>query len=105
MLPLFQIAKLIGQLALVAPTVTDGVDKMRKLVEVVRNGDGSITKQVDSLKQAVALQSAVNDKIDDQLRIMESLLASMQKSLKILSLTSAGAGIVAIAALSISILK
>jgi flagellar capping protein FliD len=105
MLPLFQIAKLIGQLALVAPMVTDGVDKMRKLVEVVRNGDGGVTKQVDALKQAVALQSAINDKIDEQLRTMESLLASMQKSLKILSLISVSAGIVAIVALSISILN
>jgi hypothetical protein len=105
MLPLFQIAKLIGQLALVAPMVTDGVDRMRQLVEVVRNGDGGVTKQVDALKQAVALQSAINNKIDEQLRTMESLLASMQKSLKVLSLISVGAALVAIVALSISILN
>jgi flagellar capping protein FliD len=105
MLPLFQISELVGQLALIAPMVTDGVEKMRKLVEVVRNGDGNITKQLDDLKQAIELQDTVNDKMEDQLRIMESALANVQKSLKILSLVALVTGILAIVAIFFAVLK
>lgn len=105
MLPLFQIAKLVGQLASVAPLVTDSVEKMRKLVEVVRNGDGNITKQLDALKQAIELQDTVNDKVEDQLRIMESVLANVQQSLKILSLVAVATGILAIVAIFFAVLK
>jgi flagellar capping protein FliD len=105
MLPLFQISELVGQLALIAPMVTDGVEMMRKLVEVVRNGDGNITKQLDDLKQAIELQDTVNDKMEDQLRIMESALANVQKSLKILSLVALVTGILAIVAIFFAVLK
>ena len=104
-LPLLQIAKLLGQLTIVGPVVTDGVDKIRKLVETIRNGDGSTVKQLDALRQAVELQSAMNKKVDDQLRIVELVLANVQKSLKILTFTSATIGMVAILALVTAILK
>ena len=104
-LPLLQIAKLMGQLTIVGPVVTDGVDKIRKLVETIRNGDSNTAKQLDALRQAVELQSAMNKKIDDQLRIVESVLANVQKSLKILTFTSATIGMMAILALVTAILK
>jgi len=104
-LPILQIAKLLGQLTTVGPVVTDGVDKIRKLVETVRNGDGNTTKQLDALRQAIELQSAVNRKVDDQLQIIESVLENVQKSLKVLAFTSAGIGLAAVAALLVAILK
>ena len=104
-LPLLQIAKLLGQLTIIGPVVTDGVDKTRKLVETIRNGDSNTAKQLDALRQAVELQSAMNKKIDDQLRIVESVLANVQKSLKILTFTSATIGMMAILALVTAILK
>jgi hypothetical protein len=104
-LPILQIAKLLGQLTTVGPVVTDGVDKIRKLVETVRNGDGNTTKQLDALRQAIELQSAVNRKVDDQLQIIESVLENVQKSLKVLAFTGAGIGLAAVAALLVAILK
>lgn len=104
-LPILQIAKLLGQLTTIGPVVTDGVDKMRKLVETIRKGDGDTTKQLEALKQAIELQSAVNKKVDDQLRLVESVLNNVQKSLKILAFTSAGIGIVAAIALVLAILR
>lgn len=103
--PLLQIAKLLGQLTVIGPVVTDGVDKIRKLVETIRNGDGNTAKQIDALRQAVELQSAMNKKVDDQLRIVESVLANVQKTLKILTLTSAAIGLMAVMALVVAILK
>lgn len=104
-LPILQIAKLLGQLTLIGPVVTDGADKMRKLVETIRQGHGDTTKQLEALKQAIELQSAVNKKVDDQLRLVESVLNNVQKSLKILAFTSAGIGIVAVIALVLAILR
>jgi hypothetical protein len=104
-LPIMQIAKLMAQLTVFAPVITDGADKIRKLVETLRKGDGNSAKQVDALRQAIELQSAVNRKVDDQLRIVEAVLEHVQKSLKVLVFASAGAVIVAGAALALALLK
>ena len=104
-LPILQIAKLLAELTVIAPVVTDGVDKIRKLVETVRKGDSSVVKQLEALEQAIELQSAVNKKMDERLRIIESVLGKIQKSLKVLAFTSAGIGIVALTALAIAIFK
>ncbi|MGH7852578.1 MAG: hypothetical protein ACREP3_04010 [Candidatus Binatia bacterium] len=104
-LPILQIAKLLGQLTVIGPVVTEGVDKMRKLVETIRKGDGNTTKELEALKQAIELQSAVNKKVDDQLRLVESVLRNVQKSLKVLAFTSVAIGIIAVTALVLTILK
>lgn len=104
-LPILQIAKLLAELTLIAPVVSDGVDKIRKLVETVRKGDANTAKQIDALRQAIELQSAVNKKMDDQLRIIESVLEKVQKSLKILAFTGAVVGVLAITALVLAVLK
>ena len=104
-LPILQIAKLLGQLTVIGPVVTDGVDKMRKLVETIRQGNGNTAKELEALKQAIELQSAVNNKVDDQLRLVESVLKNMQKSLKVLTFANAALGIVAATALVLAILN
>jgi hypothetical protein len=104
-LPILQIAKLLAELTVIAPVVSDGVDKIRKLVETVRKGDANTAKQIEALRQAIELQSAVNKKMDDQLRIIESVLEKVQKALKILAFTSAVVGVLAITALVIAVLK
>ena len=104
-LPILQIAKLLGQLTVLGPVVTDGVDKMRKLVETIRQGNGNTARELEAMKQAMELQSAVNNKVDDQLRLVESVLKNMQKSLRVLTFTNAALGIVAAAALIMAILR
>lgn len=104
-LPILQITKLLAQLTMLAPVATEGVDKIRKLVETIRSGDASTTKQIDALKQAVELQSSVNKEVDDQLRVIKSVLENVQRSLKIWAVASAGTGIVAGVALLIALLK
>ena len=104
-LPILQIVRLLGQLTSIGPVVTDGVDKIRKLVETIRKSDGNNREQVEALKQAIELQSAVNRKVEDQLQIVESVLKNVQRSLKIIALSSTAIGIVAVAALVAAILK
>jgi hypothetical protein len=104
-LPILQIAKLLGQLTVLGPVVTDGVDKMRKLVETIRQGNGNSARELEALKQAMELQSAVNNKLDDQLRLVESVLKNVQKSLRVLTFANAALGVVAAAALIIAIVN
>lgn len=104
-LPILQIAKLLGQLTMIGPVVTEGVDKMRKLVESIRKGDGNTTKELEALKQAIELQSAFNKRVDDQLRLIESVLNNVQKSLKILAFSSAVICVVAVTALVLAMMK
>jgi hypothetical protein len=104
-LPLLQISRLLAQLTTVGPVVTDGADKIRRLVESLRRGDPDSVKQLEALRQAVELQSAVNRKVEDQLQIIESVLANVQKSLKLLTVTSVTAMMVAIAALATAVFR
>ena len=102
-LPIVQIARLLGQLTVIGPVVTEGVDKFRKLVEAVRKADSNTARELEALEQAVEVQSAVNKKIEDQLQIIESVLKNVQKSLKVLVFTTVGALVVAIAALVLAV--
>ena len=104
-LPLLQMSKLLAQLTTVGPVVTDGADKIRRLVESLRRGDPDSVKQLEALRQAVELQSAVNRKVEDQLQIIESVLANVQKSLKLLTVTSVTAMMVAVAALATAVFR
>ena len=104
-LPILQIAKLLGQLTVIGPVVTDGVEKMRKLVETIRKGDGNTAKELETLKQAIELQSAVNKKVDGQLQLVESVLNNVQKSLTILAFTSVVIAVVAVIALALVMMK
>src|SRR5438445_9847712 len=103
-LPILQITKLLTQLTVLAPVATDGIDKIRKLVETIRRGGGSTVK-LEDLKQAIELQNSVNKEVDDQLRIIKSVLENVQKSLKVLAFTTAGIGIAAVVALVVAFSK
>ena len=104
-LPLLQIARLLAQLTTVGPVVTEGADKLRRLVESLRRGEGDTIKQIEALRQAVELQSAVNQKVEHQLQIIESVLAKVQKFLKLLTVTSVMALMLALAALATAFLQ
>jgi hypothetical protein len=104
-LPILQIAKLLGQLTVLAPVVTEGAERIRKLVETIRKGDGNAIKELDALKQAIELQSAVNHKVDDQLRLIESVLKNMQRALRVLALACVALGVLSVTALAVAVLK
>lgn len=103
--PLSQIVTLLGRLTMLATGATAGVDKINKLIEAIRRANGGTQKQLDDLKQVVILQSAVNDKMENQLRIIESVLDKVQKSLKVLAFTTAGIGVLAAIAFILALRK
>ena len=102
-LPITSIAKLLMQLATITPAVNDSIDKTRKLIDSIRKPGAGTQGQLDDLKKAVELQLAVNREMNDKLNLIETVLQTMQKSLKILTVSLAGVTIIAVAALILAL--
>jgi hypothetical protein len=92
------------QLAILTPAVNDSIDKVRHLIDTIKKPEAGTQNQIDDQK-AIELQSLVNKKINDKLRLIETVLQTIQKSLKILAVTGAGVGLIALLALVVSVIK
>ena len=103
--PITSIAKLLMQLAILTPAVNDSIDKVRHLIDTIRKPGAKTQNQIDDLKKAIELQALVNKEINDKLRLIETVLQTIQKSLKILAVTGAGVGLIALLALVVSVIK
>ena len=78
------------------------VGAIRKVVSNARTGSDEL--RVENLENAMRFQAALNDKVDAQLKVVETLLQKIQRSLKVLTIASIGAAIVAGLALAIAII-
>ena len=105
MLPIASIAKLLIQLATITPVANDSIDKIRKLIDTLRKPGAGTQNQLDDLKKAIELQLIVNREINDKLNLIGTVLQTVQKSLKILAVTVAGVGLIAVVALVVTLLK
>ena len=105
MLPIASIAKLLIRLATITPAAIDSIDNIRKLIDTVRKPGAGTQNQLDDLKKAIELQLIVNREINDKLNLIGTVLQTVQKSLKILAVTEAGVGLIAVAALVVALLK
>ena len=105
MLPIASIAKLLIRLATLTPVANDSIDNLRKLIDTVRKPGAGAQNQLDELKKAIELQLIVNREITNKLTLIGTVLQTLQKSLKILAVTIAGVGLIAVAALVLALLK
>ena len=105
MLPIASIAKLLIRLATLTPVANDSIDNLRKLIDTVRKPGAGAQNQLDELKKAIELQLIVNREITNKLTLIGTVLQTLQKSLKILAVTIAGVGLIALAALVLALLK
>jgi len=103
--PITSIAKLLMQLAMLTPAVNDSIDKIRRLIDTIRKPGAGTQNQLDDLKKAIELQATVNKEINDKLKLIETVLQTVQKSLKILAVTGACVGLIALLALIVAIVK
>ena len=90
MFPITTIAKLLIQLATITPAVNVSIEQIRQLVETIRKPGAGTQNQLDDLKKALELQAAVNKEINDKLKLIETVLHTVQKSLKILAVIGSG---------------
>lgn len=105
MFPITAIAKLLIQLASVTPAVNVSIEQIRHLVETIRKPGAGTQNQLDDLKKALELQAAVNKEINDKLKLIETVLHTVQKSLKVLAVVAAGVGLIALLALVVAVVK
>ena len=79
------------------------INAIRKVVSDARTG--SDEARIDNLEKAMGLQAALNDKVDVQLKIVETLLQNVQRSLKMLTIAAIGTAIIAGLALAMAIIR
>ncbi len=99
------IAKLLIQLATITPAVNVSIEQIRQLVETIRKPGAGTQNQLDDLKKALELQATVNKEINDKLKLVETVLHTVQKSLKVLAVAAAGVGLIAVVALVVAVVK
>lgn len=97
------ITKLIEKLAPLVLASAPVVSAIRKLVADSR--DGSLEARIANLEKAMELQSALNEKIDVELKIVHTLLEKVQRFFRSLIITVIVALILAVAALTIALMK
>jgi predicted PurR-regulated permease PerM len=103
--PITSIAKLLMQLAIITPTVNNSIEKIRQLIDTIRKPGAGTLNQLEDLKKAIELQATVNKEMNDKLKLIETVLQTVQKSLKILAVTGAGVGLIALLALIVAVVK
>jgi hypothetical protein len=79
------------------------IGAIRKLLD--DGSKGGYEARVVNLEKAMELQSALNESIDVQLKIVQALLQRVQRSLQILVIAVIGTAIIAAAALALVILQ
>ncbi len=80
------------------------VEEIRKLVQGP-TGNRSVNSRLDGLEKAIELQNSLNERLNSQLEIVQSVLQNVQKSLKLLSAGVILVGIISIVAIFISVIK
>jgi predicted PurR-regulated permease PerM len=103
--PITSIAKLLMQLAIITPSVNNSIEKIRQLIDTIRKPGAGTLNQLEDLKKAIELQATVNKEMNDKLKLIETVLQTVQKSLKILAVTGVGVGLIALLALIVAVVK
>jgi hypothetical protein len=97
------IRKLVEKLTPLVMSSAPVISALRTLVGDSHRDSGE--SRMISLEKAMELQSALNEKSDVQLKIVQALLENIQRSLKMLVLAMIGTAMVAVAALAIALTK
>jgi hypothetical protein len=103
-LPIIAIAKVLGQLTVLVPAAETLVTALRRTVWKIPDNP-SAAEHLDDIERALKLQVEVTENLTSQLQIVESALAGIQRSLKILAYAVMGIGILAILGIAIALLK
>jgi len=103
-LPIITIAKVLGQLTVLVPAAETLVRTLRGTVSKIPENP-SAAEHLDDIERALKLQVEVTENLTSQLHIIQSALAGIQRSLKILAYATAGAAVLAILAIIVALSK
>lgn len=100
-LPLVAIAQLLGQLTVLIPAADALVKTLRRAVSKIPDNP-SAAEHLDDIERALKLQVEITENLTSQLHTIQSVLAGVQKSLKILAYSMIGVAALAILAIAIA---
>jgi len=103
-LPLVAIAKLLGQLTVLVPAADALVKTLRRAVSKIPDTP-SAAEHLDDIERALKLQVEITENLTSQLHMIQSVLAGIQKSLKLLAYSIIGVAVLAVLAIAIALSK
>jgi hypothetical protein len=103
-LPLTTIAKLVGQLTVLVPAADSLLRSLRGTVSKIPDNP-SADEHLDDVERALKLQLEMTENLTSQLRTVQSALAGIQNSLKLLAYTTVGVALLALLAIAIALFK
>jgi hypothetical protein len=101
-LPLTTVAKLIGQLTVLVPAAEGLLRALRGTVSNIPENP-SAAEYLDDIERALKLQVEVTANLTSQLHTVQSVLASVQKTLKWLTYAVIGVALIAAVALVLAL--
>jgi hypothetical protein len=103
-LPIIAIARVLGQLTVLVPAAETLVRALRRTVSKIPENPSAV-EHLDDIERALKLQVEVTENLAGQLRMVQSGLADIQRSLKILVYATSVAAVLAVAAIIVALLK
>ena len=101
-LPLSTVAKLIGQLTILVPAAEGLLRALRGTVSNIPENP-SAAEYLDDIERALKLQVEVTANLASQLQMVQSVLAGVQKTLKLLTYALIGVAVAALVAIVIAL--
>ena len=91
----------LGALLNVSGPLIDGI----KEHYAKKNYSGKESERINNLENAMSMQATLNEQYEKQMKVVQSTLEHIEKSLKVLTYISVGAIVFSLAAIIIAILK
>ena len=96
-----KLVKDLGVLFNVSGPLIDGI----KELYAKKNYSGKESERINDLEKAMSMQAALNEQYENQMKVVQSTLETIEKSLKVLTYISVGAIVLSFAAIIIAVLK
>ena len=100
-LPVAAIAKLIGQLTVLVPAADALLRSLRGTVSKIP-ANPSAEEHLDDMERALKIQVEVSENLTRQLHMIQSVLAGIQRSLRLLTYTIIGVAVLALVAIAVA---
>ena len=96
-----KLVKDLGVLFNVSGPLIDGINELY----AKKNYNRKESDRVNDLEKAMSMQATLNEQYENQMKVVQSTLEKIEKSLKVLTYISVGAIVLSLAAIIIAVLK
>jgi predicted PurR-regulated permease PerM len=101
---LLGIIKLVNDLGVLSTVSSPLIDGIKDLY-AKKNYNRKESERLNDLEKAMSMQATLNEQYENQMKVVQSTLERIEKSLKVLTYISVGAIVLALAAIIIAVLK